>query len=108
MPDGTVIQNVPEGLTQAQLLSKLKANGYDTAKLLTPVGSTDAPADAVPMDGVAPVPAPVAVAPRVGTAEARLQARQPLKEVEAPGIFDYFTDRQGAIKQARERTAYMQ
>ena len=62
MPDGTVIYNVPEELTQAQLLSKLKANGYDTTKLLTPAGST-APADAVPMDGVAPVPAPVAVAP---------------------------------------------
>jgi hypothetical protein len=49
-------------------------------------------------------PAPAA-AP---TAEARLQARQPLKEVEAPGIFDYFTDREAAIKQSRERAAYMQ
>ena len=53
----------------------------------------------------APTPAPVAAAP---TAEARLQARQPLKEVEAPGLFDYFTDRDAAIKQARERAAYMQ
>jgi hypothetical protein len=51
------------------------------------------------------VPATVAAAP---TAEARLQARQPLKEVEAPGLFDYFTNREAAIKQARERTAYMQ
>lgn len=63
MPDGTVIKNVPEGITQAQLLSKLEANGYDTARLLASTGSTDAPADAVPMDGVAPVPAPVAAAP---------------------------------------------
>jgi hypothetical protein len=53
----------------------------------------------------APAPTSMAAAP---TAEARLQARQPLKEVEAPGIFDYFTDRQGAIKQSRERAAYMQ
>ena len=56
----------------------------------------------------APVAAPVAAAPSVNTAEARLQARQPLKAVEAPGIFDYFTDRQAAIKQSRERAAYMQ
>jgi hypothetical protein len=56
----------------------------------------------------APVAAPVAAAPSVNTAEARLQARQPLKAVEAPGIFDYFTNRQAAIKQTRERTAYMQ
>ena len=34
MPDGTVIRNVPEGITQTQLLNKLKANGYDTKKLL--------------------------------------------------------------------------
>jgi hypothetical protein len=47
-------------------------------------------------------------APLAPTAEARLQARQPLKEVEAPGIFDYFTDREAAIKQSRERAAYMQ
>lgn len=62
--------------------------------------------------GKSPTPAapPVAVAPApvAPTAEARLQARQPLKAVEAPGILDYFTDRQAAIKQARERTAYMQ
>ena len=56
----------------------------------------------------APVPAPVAVAPKVNTAEARLQARQPLKEVAAPGLLDYFTDREAAIKQARERRSFMQ
>ncbi len=59
----------------------------------------------------APAPAPVAAAPDVNTAEARLQARQPLKAVEAPGVFgflDYFTDRQGAIKRDRERAAYLQ
>ena len=56
--------------------------------------------------GAAPTAAPTPVA--APTAEARLQARKPLKEVEAPGLFDYFTDRDAAIKQARERTAYMQ
>jgi len=63
------------------------------------------PTSAAPPAAAAPTPAPVPVAP---TAEARLQARQPLKAVEAPGILDYFTNRQAAIKQARERTAYMQ
>lgn len=53
-------------------------------------------------------PAPMAAAPSVNAAEARLQARQPLKTVEAPGLFDYFTDREAAIKQSRERAAYMQ
>lgn len=33
LPDGTIIQNVPEGTTKAQLIEKLSANGYDTAKL---------------------------------------------------------------------------
>jgi hypothetical protein len=50
-------------------------------------------------------------APLADTAETRLQARKPLKEVEAPGVFgflDYFTDREGAIKRDRERTAYLQ
>lgn len=33
LPDGTVISNVPEGTTKAQLTEKLRANGYDIAKL---------------------------------------------------------------------------
>lgn len=33
LPDGTVIQNVPDGTTKAQLAAKLQANGYDIGKL---------------------------------------------------------------------------
>ena len=33
LPDGTIIQNVPDGTTKAQLTEKLKANGYDVSKL---------------------------------------------------------------------------
>jgi len=33
LPDGTVIKNVPEGTTKAQLTEKLKANGYDISTL---------------------------------------------------------------------------
>ena len=36
MPNGTVIRNVPAGMSKAALLEKLKANGYDTAELLVP------------------------------------------------------------------------
>ena len=36
LPDGTVIKNVPEGTTKAELTAKLQANGYDVAKLTTP------------------------------------------------------------------------
>ena len=34
LPDGTVISNVPEGTTKAQLTEKLRANGYDISKLV--------------------------------------------------------------------------
>lgn len=33
LPDGTIIQNVPDGTTKADLTAKLKANGYDVSKL---------------------------------------------------------------------------
>lgn len=36
LPDGTVIQNVPDGTTKAQLAEKLQANGYDISKLAAP------------------------------------------------------------------------
>lgn len=32
LPDGTVIEGVPEGTTKAQLMAKLKASGYDISK----------------------------------------------------------------------------
>ena len=33
LPDGTVIQNVPDGISKADLTAKLKTNGYDVSKL---------------------------------------------------------------------------
>jgi histone H3/H4 len=36
LPDGTVIKNVPDGMSKADLTAKLKANGYDVAKLGAP------------------------------------------------------------------------
>ena len=35
LPDGTVIKNVPDGTTQAELTAKLEANGYDISKLVS-------------------------------------------------------------------------
>jgi len=37
LPDGTVIKNVPDGMSKADLTAKLKANGYDVSKLEAPV-----------------------------------------------------------------------
>ena len=33
MPDGTIIDNVPEGLSRADLLARLKRDGYESSKL---------------------------------------------------------------------------
>jgi hypothetical protein len=43
LPDGTIIQNVPEGTTKAQLTEKLRANGYDIAKLESSAPTATAP-----------------------------------------------------------------
>lgn len=36
LPDGTVIQGVPDGMSKADLTAKLKSNGYDVSKLEAP------------------------------------------------------------------------
>jgi hypothetical protein len=48
LPDGTIIQNVPDGMSKADFTAKLKANGYDVSKLESaPVqSSTPLPANA--------------------------------------------------------------
>lgn len=46
LPDGTVIQNVPDGITKAELAGKLKANGYDISKLAPQAESRPQPANA--------------------------------------------------------------
>jgi hypothetical protein len=33
LPDGTIIRNVPEGTTKAELVERLRANGYDVSRL---------------------------------------------------------------------------
>lgn len=33
LPDGTTLKDVPDGTTKAELIAKLKANGYDTSSL---------------------------------------------------------------------------
>jgi hypothetical protein len=53
-------------------------------------------------------PAQAAPAPAPAPATPTARAPAPVKEVKPAGIFDYFTDRQGAIKQDREYRAYLQ
>ena len=38
LPDGTVIKDVPDNITQAQLTAKLKANGLDMSKYEPTIG----------------------------------------------------------------------
>jgi len=46
LPDGTVIKNVPDGMSKADLTAKLKSNGYDVSKLEAPVAA--APVSEIP------------------------------------------------------------
>lgn len=39
LPDGTVIQNVPDGTTKDQLVTRLKANGHDVSWYTPPAPS---------------------------------------------------------------------
>ena len=48
LPDGTVIKNVPDGTSKADLVAKLTKSGYDTSMF----GSTAAPAQARPADAI--------------------------------------------------------
>lgn len=41
LPDGTVIKNVPDGTSKADLTAKLQANGYDISKLTQDVATPD-------------------------------------------------------------------
>jgi hypothetical protein len=57
LPDGTIIQNVPDGMSKADLTAKLQANGYDISKLAAPTPAptpTATPAAAAPK-GPAPL-----------------------------------------------------
>jgi hypothetical protein len=45
LPDGTIIKNVPDDFTKAQLVEKLKANGMDVSKFEAPAAPTK-PSDA--------------------------------------------------------------
>ena len=44
LPDGTLIRGVPDNISKADLVAKLKNNGYDTSKLDAPVAAPETPA----------------------------------------------------------------
>jgi len=43
LPDGTIIQGVPDGMSKADLTAKLAANGYDVSKLVSESKPASAP-----------------------------------------------------------------
>ena len=56
LPDGTVIKNVPDGTSKADLVAKLTKSGYDTSMFAEPAAPAQArSADAIP-DGRGDVP----------------------------------------------------
>ena len=63
LPDGTVVKNVPDNISKADLILKLEANGYDVGSLkeaskpkFKPV-KTGTSIDQIPIDGYSPAPA---------------------------------------------------
>lgn len=42
LPDGTLLRNVPDGMSKADLTAKLQSNGYDIGKLSAPAEATPA------------------------------------------------------------------
>jgi hypothetical protein len=65
LPDGTVVKNVPDNISKADLILKLEANGYDVGFLkeaskpkFKPV-KTGTSIDQIPIDGYSPAPAAV-------------------------------------------------
>ena len=62
LPNGTVIRNVPDGMSKADLMAKLKVGGHDVDSLLKPI----APVTAAPAAPAAPVDVPPSMMSRVG------------------------------------------
>jgi hypothetical protein len=82
LPDGTVIQNVPDGISKADLTAKLKNNGYDVTKLAeTVVTATRETPSEIP-EPRAEVPAWARQYPRLyGVAGAARETLGPLLEM---------------------------
>lgn len=79
LPDGTVIHDIPDNITKAELTAKLSRNGYDVSKLAAPTAESTSKPDAggmmeslrkmSPMMGLA-MESPGAVAKGIGNAAA--------------------------------------
>lgn len=48
LPDGTILQNVPDGMSKADLIVKLKSNGYDTSSMEPAAVSTGKELNSIP------------------------------------------------------------
>ena len=55
LPDGTLIRNVPDGMSKAELTAKLQANGYDISKLAAPAPTEQVAAAPAAPKGPAPL-----------------------------------------------------
>lgn len=51
LPDGTLLRNVPDGMSKADLTAKLQSNGYDIGKLSAPAEAAPAARENVAAEG---------------------------------------------------------
>jgi hypothetical protein len=84
LPDGTIINNVPEGTTKDQLVQKLSAKGYDTSwhKPAAPAAPTPAPKEA---DSFMSRLGTGLADPIYGAAQLADKAINPLRQMISPG-----------------------
>ena len=75
LPDGTLLRGVPDNISKADLVAKLKNNGYDTSKLDAPVAAPVAP----------PADVPESMLSRVANAPLELAKMQGRALMAAPG-----------------------
>jgi hypothetical protein len=86
LPDGTIIRNVPDGMSKADLTAKLKANGYDVAQLdAPPAGVPETPQETTAGSAIARTARMLTPAGLV-SALASKQGRADLGNVVAGGV----------------------
>jgi len=79
LPDGTLLRGVPDNISKADLVAKLKNNGYDTSKLEAPPAAPAAAPIAPPAD------VPESMLSRVANAPLELAKMQGRALMAAPG-----------------------
>lgn len=84
LPDGTILDNIPEGTTKAQIEAKLAANGYDMKKLAQSPAPAAAPAAKEPDSLLSRIGTGLAD-PVIGVAQLADKVINPIRQMISPG-----------------------